>query len=253
MTPETARVLLHALVDGELDAASAIELQAEIAASPALRQELERLSALQSSVKTHAARFNASPALADRLFATLPEPQPKPIPTGIPMWWRSLAIGATATSMALLFWSLSSILPSRNHNVPLLEEVVSAHVRSLMADHLTDLTSGERHSIKPWLSNRLDFSPPVQDLASEGFLLIGARLDYLDGKPVAAIVYRHRQHIINVFVWPSGNRDRPIRLSTHRGFNSTDFDSGGMSYWIVSDLNADDLGKLATLLQRPPT
>jgi anti-sigma factor RsiW len=251
MIPETAGVLLHALVDGELDAASTMELQAEIAASPALRQELERLSALQNSVKTHATRFNASPGLAHRLFAALPEAQPKPIPPGIPSWWRSFAIGATATAMALLLWNLSSFV-SRGHAPVLLEEVVSAHVRSLMADHLTDLTSGERHSVKPWLSSRLNFAPPVQDLASEGFSLIGGRLDYLDGKPVAALVYRHRQHVINVFVWPSaGNKDSSIRSSTHLGYNSTRFASGGMNYWAVSDLNPDDLRKLADLLKQP--
>jgi anti-sigma factor RsiW len=155
--------------------------------------------------------------------------------------------------MALLLWSLSSTFVSRGNNSALLEEIVNAHVRSLMADHLTDLTSAERHSVKPWLSNRLDFAPPVYDFASEGFSLVGGRLDYVGGKPVAAIVYRHRQHLINVFVWPSAeSNDSPIRISNHRGYNSTNFESGGMSYWIVSDVNSDDLRKLANLLQRPP-
>jgi len=253
MTPETARVLLHAFIDGELDAASTIELKAQIDASPALRQELARLSALQSSVQTLAARFNAPPPLTQRLFAALPAARPEGITAGIPSWWRSLAIGATVTAMAFLVWNLSSTFVSRGNNSALLEEVVSAHVRSLMADHLTDLTSSERHSVKPWLSNRLDFAPPVHDFASEGFSLLGGRLDYVGGKPAAAIVYRHRQHLINVFVWPSAeSNDSPVRISNHRGYNSTNFNSGGMSYWTVSDLNSDDLRKLTTLLQRPP-
>ena len=253
MTPETARVLLHAFIDGELDAASTIELKAQIDVSPALRQELARLSALQSSVQTLASRFNAPPQLTQRVFAALPAAQPKGLPAGIPSWWRTLAIGTTATAMALLIWNLSSTFVSRGDNSTLLEEVVSAHVRSLMADHLTDLTSTERHSVKPWLSNRLDFAPPVHDFASEGFSLLGGRLDYVGGKPAAAIVYRHRQHLINVFVWPSAeSSDSPIRISNHRGYNSTNFNSGGMSYWTVSDLNSDDLRKLANLLQQPP-
>jgi len=190
MTPETARVLLHAFIDGELDAASTIELKAQIDASPALCQELARLSALQTSVQTLAARFNAPPRLTHRLFATLPAAQPEEIPAGIPSWWRTLAIGTTATAMALLLWSLSSTFVSRGNNSALSEEIVSAHVRSLMADHLTDLTSAERHSVKPWLSNRLDFAPPVHDFASEGFSLVGGRLDYVGGKPAAAIVYK---------------------------------------------------------------
>jgi anti-sigma factor RsiW len=253
MSPETAQLLLHAFIDGELDAASTIELKAQIDASPALRQELARLSALQHSVQTHAARFNAPPRLTHRLFAALPAAQPEEILVGIPSWWRTLAIGTTATAMALLLWNLSSTFVSHGDNSALLEEVVGAHVRSLMADHLTDLTSAERHSVKPWLSNKLDFAPPVHDFASEGFSLLGGRLDYVGGKPAAAIVYRHRQHIINVFVWPSAeSNESPLRISTHRGYNSTNFQSGGMSYWIVSDLNTDDLRKLATLLQRPP-
>jgi anti-sigma factor RsiW len=253
MTPETARVLLHAFIDGELDAASTIEMEAQIEASPALRQEWARLSALQMSVQTLATRFNAPPRLTNRVFAALPVTQPEEIPSGIPSWWRTLAIGTTVTAMALLVWSLSSNFVWRGNNAALLEEVVSAHVRSLMADHLTDLTSAERHSVKPWLSNRLDFAPPVHDLANEGFSLVGGRLDYVGGKSAAAIVYRHRQHLINVFVWPSAeSNDSPIRISNHRGYNSTSFESGGMSYWTVSDLNIDDLRKLTTLLQRQP-
>jgi anti-sigma factor RsiW len=253
MTPETPRVLLHAFIDGELDAASTIELKAQIDASPALRQELARLSVLQSSVQTLAARFNAPPQLTHRLFAALPVAPTERITAGIPSWWRSLAIGATAAAIALLLSNLSFTFVSRGNNSALLEEVVSAHVRSLMADHLTDLTSAERHSVKPWLSNMLDFAPPVHDFASEGFALLGGRLDYIGGKPAAAIVYRHRQHLINVFVWPSADsNDSPIRISNHRGYNSTSFKSRGMSYWTVSDLNPDDLHKLTPLLQRPP-
>jgi anti-sigma factor RsiW len=253
MTLETARVLLHAFIDGELDAASTIELKAQFDASPALRQELTRLSALQSSVQTLATRYNAPPPLTRRLFAGLTAPKPESITAGIPSWWRTLAIGATATAMALLAWNLSFRFGDRANTPALLEEVVSAHVRSLMVDHLTDLTSTERHSVKPWLSNRLDFAPPVHDFASEGFSLVGGRLDYVAGKPAAAIVYRHRQHLINVFVWPSAeSKDNPIRISNHRGYNSINFESSGMSYWTVSDLNPDDLRKLASLLQRPP-
>jgi anti-sigma factor RsiW len=253
MTPETARVLLHAFIDGELDAASTIELKAQIDASPALRQELARLSVLQSSVQTLAARFNAPPPLTRRLFAVLPPAKPEGINSGIPLWWRTLAIGATATAIALLVWNLNFRFVDRGNNPPLLEEVVSAHVRSLMADHLTDLTSAERHSVKPWLSSKLDFAPPVHDFASEGFALLGGRLDYVGGKPAAAIVYRYRQHLINVFVWPSAeSSNSPVRISNYRGYNSTSFHSGGMSYWTVSDLNFDDLRKLTTLLQRSP-
>jgi anti-sigma factor RsiW len=130
------------------------------------------------------------------------------------------------------------------------EEVVSAHIRSLMADHLTDLASAERHTVKPWLSNRLDFAPPVPDLSSHGFALVGGRLDYVHGQAAAAIVYQHRRHIINVFVSPSPDEAVSSKPQDEkaRGYNTVRFDSRGMSYWLVSDVNAQDLHKLAELL-----
>ena len=253
MTPDTARMLLHAYIDGEIDAASTIELESQIEASPALRQEMERLSALHHVVQTRATRFNAPSRLSKSLRAAFPGAQTDSIPLGVPSWWRTLAIGTTAAAVALLLWSLASTFLGRDARGVVVEEVVSAHIRSLMADHLTDFASPERHSVKPWLSNRLDFAPPVHEFASEGFVLVGARLDYI-GRKAAAIVYHYRQHIINVFVWPAPvSNDGSIKLSTHRGYNSATFESAGMSYWAVSDLNQNDLGQLAKLLQRQST
>jgi anti-sigma factor RsiW len=251
MTPETARVLLHAYIDGELDAASTVELESYLNASPPLRQELARLSALQSALQSRATRYACPPHLNARLFsppATVEATRP-----GVSSWWRNLAIGATASAIALLVWSVGSNFVFRGTDRALLEQVVSSHIRSLMADHLTDLASAERHSVKPWLSNRLDFAPPVHDLTPDGFVLVGGRLDYLGGKPTAAVVYRYRQHIINVFIWPASSpSDTSIRFFSHRGYNSITFASGGMNHCVVSDLNPDDLRKLATLLQSPP-
>jgi anti-sigma factor RsiW len=251
MTPETARSLLHAYIDGEIDAASAMELESQIETSSALRREMERLSALRSVVQTHATRFNAPARLTKPLHTPSPGARTDSTPLGVPSWWRTLAIGTTAAAVALLLWSLGSTFLGRDARGLVVEEVVSAHIRSLMADHLTDFASEERHSVKPWLSNRLDFAPPVHELAGEGFVLVGARLDYIGEKPAAAIVYRYRQHIINVFVWPVPvSSDGSIELSAHRGYNSATFESGGMRYWAVSDLNQNDLGQLAKLLQR---
>ena len=249
MTPESARVLLHAYIDAELDPASTMELRAQIEGSSALRRELANLSALQHAVQDRASRYNAPPALVDRVFTGGPA-SPRAEISGITSRWRTLAIGSTATAVALLFWSLGPFVHRDKSDVSV-EEILSAHARSLMADHLTDLTSAERHAVKPWLSNRLDFAPPVHELAEEGYSLVGARLDYLGGKPAAAIVYRHREHIINLFVWPSvATEGKPMRASTHRGYNAATFDIGGMTYWAISDLNAVDLRRLAELLQR---
>jgi anti-sigma factor RsiW len=119
-----------------------------------------------------------------------------------------------------------------------------------MADHITDVASSDRHTVKPWLSSRLDFSPPVFDFAGDGFPLVGARLDYAARSPVAAVVYKHRQHIINVFVgYRSEQSGAVARMSRKRGYNLIGFHAGGMSYWAVSDLNVEDLRKLVALLQ----
>ena len=253
MTPENARLLLNAYVDGELDAASTIELESQLRESPALQQEFERLSALQSLVRNRASRFDAPSHLARRVFAALPEAPPARTLKTVPSWWRPLAMGATMAAVALLLWSVVPTFNRLDPDTGTREEVLAAHVRSLMADHLTDLSSTERHTVKPWLSSRLDFAPPVEDLASEGFSLVGARLDYLGGRPVAALVYRYRQHIINVFVWPSSNNQQvSVQTWALRGYNIARFDSRGMSFWAVSDLNPEDLQKLASLLQRGP-
>ena len=195
MIPDTDRVLLHAYVDGELDAASTIELESQLAASPALRQEMERLTALSQAVKTHATRFNAPSRLSKSLFVDFPSPQAERISSGVPGWWRALALGTTATAAALLLWALGATFVSRDARGVVIEEVVSAHVRSLMVDHLTDLASAERHSVKPWLANRLDFAPMIEEFANEGFILLGARLDYLGGEPAAAQGVLHYQRV----------------------------------------------------------
>jgi anti-sigma factor RsiW len=130
----------------------------------------------------------------------------------------------------------------------LIEEVTANHVRSLMVAHLVDIPSSDRHVVKPWFTGKLDFAPSVSDLTEHGFPLIGGRLDYLDRKAVAAVVYKRREHVINLFIWPApqgeAGESRPV---THQGYHHLRWNDSGMVYWAVSDLNDRELHEFALL------
>ena len=131
----------------------------------------------------------------------------------------------------------------------LIQEVVSGHVRSMMANHLSDVVSTDQHTVKPWFAGKLDFSPIVKNLAESGFPLIGGRLDYIGSRPVAALNYRHNQHLINVFEWPAGVNENPTpKLIARRGYQLYRWTKNGMNYWAISELNAVELQVFVGLL-----
>ena len=129
--------------------------------------------------------------------------------------------------------------------------MVAGHARSIVTEHLIDVASSDRHTVKPWLSAKLDFSPNVVDLANAGFPLAGGRVDYIDNRPVAALVYRARQHVIDLFIWPQEKAaDAPIRERAAKGYNILRWSEGGMAYWAVSDVGADDLKSFVDAYKR---
>jgi anti-sigma factor RsiW len=161
----------------------------------------------------------------------------------------SLATLAGVAIVLLATALLVQMLKRSSASEMLAEQVVSSHIRSLQANQLSDVASSDQHTVKPWFSGKLDFAPVVKDLSIKGFPLVGGRLDYLDGRAVAALVYKRRQHTINLFVWPSQAPDSAPRSFTIKGYNLVHWTHSQMAYWAVSDVNAKDLGQFAHDLQ----
>ena len=190
-------------------------------------------------------RYHAPASLEKKVRAALVRQDREERNTGwFRFQWPSLAAAAVAAlALVALIW----FRPASN---TLEREVVDSHIRSLMGSHLMDVPSTDQHTVKPWFAGKLDFSPPVQDFSAEGFPLIGGRLEYLEGHPVAAVIYRRNQHIINVFVWPVAASDRGFRDTTRQGYHVIETIHGGMQYCLVSDLNQLELKQLADHLTR---
>jgi anti-sigma factor RsiW len=168
---------------------------------------------------------------------------------------RSSLVTRLSSIAVGLAWAASLVLISRFSSMEsggsrLVQEIVSSHVRSMMPGHLMDVASTDRHTVKPWFGGKLDFSPQVEDLAADGFPLVGGRLDYVSSRPVAALVYRHEQHVINLVTWPSPeSAPHTPRLIAQQGYQIFEWSRGGMQYWLISDLNAAELQKLAERIQ----
>ena len=255
MNHDDARVLMHALLDDELDLATALELQRHIERCPECTREYDSLVAMRSRLKDESFRFEAPPALKERIRRAVGSSQASQraaYPSLRGAWARrALRI---AVPMAIGAMLALIILPRAIHLAPnqdLASEVVSSHVRSLMASHLMDVASTDQHTVKPWFNGKLDFSPPVNDFAKDGFPLVGGRLDYIGSRPVAALVYQHGKHVINVFMWPSaGDTTSAERIETEHGYNVEQLIVGGMNCWVVSDLNSLELDKFAQLIRQ---
>lgn len=244
------RPLMHAMFDGELDAANIVRCEEHLSKCTACTYELARIKSLREQLKINPISYSAPDHLRHRVVTRLNQAVERTsgIPSGELMWRiRSWLLPLSSVALVAILVVMLSFqhLGSSNHEL-LLDEVVASHVRSLQENHLIDIANSSQHVIKPWFAGRLDYSPTVIDLSSQGFELVGARLDYLQHRKVAALVYRYGAHVVNVFVWPSSEADKSPRMLLKQGYNVGYWDRNGMSYWAVSDMNAMELKKFTT-------
>jgi anti-sigma factor RsiW len=239
MTCDEAETLLHALLDGELDAGHAREVEAHLAGCPRCAEQLRAARELKHAMVASELQFTAPRTLRLRLEAALPRPQAKPSRRGV---LQGFALGSALSALAAT--GLVAIVWRGDDESRVDAEMVSAHLRSLQAGHLTDVLTSDQHTVKPWFNGRLDVAPPVVDLTAQGFMLIGGRLDYVDGRAVGAIVYRRRVHVINLFVAQAEGADhRPASVESVKGFNIRRWRERGLNFWAVSDLAAEELSE----------
>jgi anti-sigma factor RsiW len=241
--------LLHGRLDGELDLVNSLRFEEHLQTCPPCGEAYREQQRLRAVLRK-CPRERAGDQVRRRVQAGIAASAgPRPARTG---WWdagiakRAWATGAAMAIAAALVLVVAPPLGQDN----LAREVISSHVRSRLADHLTDVATSDQHTVKPWLSAKLDFSPPVVDLAAAGFPLVGGRLDYLRDRTVAAVVYRRQQHVINLFVWPTPEgADTPAETLSQDGFNICHWRRAGMTFWAVSDVSPGALEEFEQLFR----
>jgi anti-sigma factor RsiW len=239
--------LVHGYIDGELDLVKSLEIEQHLGACPACKVQYDQVRELGSGIRAHALYHAAAPALRARVAAALPR-EPGSGARNSVWGWGGMAAALVLLTLLGLAFGLALLQPGADER--LAREVVAAHVRSLMADHLTDIASSDQHTVKPWIAGKLNFSPPVEDLAAQGYALAGGRLDYLNERGVMALVYRRHAHVINLFVWPQApEADSGVRSDSIQGYNVAHFRRAGMVFWAVSDLNPEEFGAFVGLVR----
>jgi len=237
--------LLHAYADGELDLVRSLDVEQHVKSCAACAASAQSIHSLRSRLRDSNLAYDTPPALRKRLRASFKQVanETRTTETRRPWPWQLLAFGATAFAVLLLTLRPTGV----SETAQLTNEAVSSHIRSLMPGHLTDVASSDQHTVKPWFEGKIDFAPDVKDFAGEGFPLVGGRLDYLGGRPVAALVYRRNQHLINVFIWPAPDGLRETETN-RRGYVVLERNTSGTQYLIISNLNQKELKEFAGLL-----
>src|SRR6266576_3990769 len=267
MNCDEATNLMDGYLDGELDPITSQTIEQHLRSCRNCEQAYETHRALVRTIGSAAPYYKAPAELRERIQSSLREkvaerptrnvvrdvrqvfrrnqPELQTSLWGTPWNWLGLAglgVAAAIIFAAIITLNLVPRLQRPGADQFLATQLIASHVRSLIANHLTDVASTDQHTVKPWLDTKLDFAPPVIDLSSEGFPLIGGRLDYLDNRPVAALVYGHRKHFINLFVWPAApDEAKAPKTITRQGYQLLHWADPDFNYWAVSDVNVNDL------------
>jgi anti-sigma factor (TIGR02949 family) len=239
-------VMLHGFIDGELDAVHSLQLEQHLATCPHCTSQLERFQALKQVVAQKGVRWRAPDHVRAQILAAISREAAMHAPSPAPAEKRFNILGFVkqwmfVPSLAALAASLFLVIAPMHDRSPIEDEIVASHVRSLLVNHLTDVATSDQHTVKPWFNGKIDFSPPVVDLAPEGFPLVGGRVDYIGGRVVAALIYRRQAHLINLFVWPA-SAVGPVTASRD-GYNMENWSEDGLTFWAVSDVSAGDVKK----------
>jgi anti-sigma factor RsiW len=249
MDHEQAFELLPGYVDEELSLSEAREVERHLADCPECQEVVEQQRRASTQLRQADLRVETPPELVKRVRAALPLR---------PSLWQRLRssggvagrgdasfgwapLGAMAVSFAALAWSAGLYLSMPPRDAYLTQELVDSHVRSLQFDHLYDVISTDRHTVKPWFDGKLDFAPPVIDLAQQGYPLVGGRLDYLNGRAVAVMVYRYKLHPINLYVWPGNDAGATPHMEERKGYHLAHWSAAGMNYWVITDAGESEL------------
>lgn len=270
MNCEQATDLMDGYLDGELDPVTSQAIEQHLRDCRNCEQKYMANRALVNAIGTAMPYYRAPAELRERIQSSLREeiaeqPARTVAPDGRPLakkqresWpillgssWNWLALAAAIVFAAIIAWTLLPGLQRSDGEQFLATQLIAGHVRSLMANHLADVASSDQHTVKPWLDAKLDFAPPVVDLTSAGFPLIGGRLDYLDNRPVAALIYQRRKHFINLFVWPASDASRRTKAKeiSRQGYHLLHWIEGDFNYWAVSDVNKEDLQNFQHLFE----
>jgi anti-sigma factor RsiW len=247
---------IDAFVDGELDLASRLELEQRLEHDEELRQRVDSLRSLREAVREKADRHRAPDVLRHRIAAMAKAASAAPAEArpashavaatarGWFGWlaWRPLV--ASTAFACMLAVAVNVVLLQSSHEAQMMQEAVGSHVRSTVGTHLVDVQSSDHHTVKPFLASKLGFSPPVSELPLPGSVFVGGRVDYFGGHPVAALVYRQGQHVVNAFVWPSTASDSKPEFTSERGYRIAHWSQGGMKHCVVSDLNREEFERL---------